>query len=104
MQFRGRFAVVHWTPFLDIHPMRPIISAIQSISCVTIIVQTDEIKLSSLYNPFQKAWSAAATAAGRSAIAQCPAPSITVSGVPVRSEEHTSELPSLMRISYDVFR
>src|SRR3546814_190851 len=82
-QFRGRFAVVHGTPFLDIHPMRPIISAIQSISCVTIIVQTDEIKLSSLYNPFQKAWSAAATAAGRSAIAQCPAPSITVSGVPV---------------------
>src|SRR3546814_10332646 len=84
-QFRGRFAVVHGTPFLDIHPMRPIISAIQSISCVTIIVQTDEIKLSSLYNPFQKAWSAAAPAAGR------------------RSEEHTSELQSLMRRSYAVF-
>src|SRR3546814_20681729 len=53
-QFRGRFAVVHGPPFLDIHPMRPIISAIQSISCVTIIVQTDEIKLSSLYRSAER--------------------------------------------------
>src|SRR3546814_8068905 len=31
------------------------------------------------------------------------APLDIVAGAPVRSEEHTSELPSLMRISYAVF-
>src|SRR3546814_16758301 len=30
-QFRGRFAVVHGTHFLDIHPMRPIISDRKSV-------------------------------------------------------------------------
>lgn len=60
-------------------------AAIQSISWVTMIACADESEKAPRYKLFQKRCSAAATACGRSAIAQCPASSMTVSGVPVRA-------------------
>src|SRR3546814_7784807 len=47
----------------------------------------------------------AAAIGGTGAIVRqpCPAPAMRLQAAPARSEEHTSELQSLMRISYAVF-
>src|SRR3546814_3138682 len=45
-----------------------------------------------------------ATAVRRTEEAPVAGPAVAVTGTAVRSEEHTSELQSLMRISYAVFR
>jgi len=58
-------------------------STIQSINRLRMIDSNDHIEKPFVYSLLQKFRSAAATSAGRSAIAQCPAPSITASGVPV---------------------
>src|SRR3546814_12235600 len=67
-------------PFSISISMRRIVSAFQSIYCVTIIVQTDETILSMLYSPFQKARTAEESQARRSATAQSQATSITSNG------------------------
>src|SRR3546814_2062374 len=68
---------------------------------------TTLVRVASDKAPSATELSAAANASGPSAMLEAPAAMLSVPSAiawsPVRSEEHTSELQSLMRISYAVF-
>lgn len=90
----GGMANVHGTPVAFVAPFADRRRAIQSIYWVTMIARANHGEKPRVYRLFQKRSSAAATSAGRSAIAQCPAPSITVSGVPVRAAKRSATASS----------
>src|SRR3546814_9460564 len=68
------------------------------ISCTAVVAQAAGTSIAITFQPVVSCWPAA-----RAATPTVRIPAALIADLPNRSEEHTSELQSLMRISYAVF-